>query len=195
MQVFLGLISGSILSLLTTAIIGVAHLREQSRRLQVILLGQLNNLEGHCLASARSLREGNRELIVRLRLSKYGEISSLNEAMTKVGFLDEKIIEKLIGLSLKIRNNDIEIERALERIAEKDNTVDLEAIAGRVARAGKHSAELAAALRSIELPFWWPLQIKPRRFLRLRKATIALCNLRPRNGQQMSGDDKREPDH
>ena len=46
------------MSLVTAALIGIAHLRDQSRRLKIVLTGELKNLSRHCRASAGGLQEG-----------------------------------------------------------------------------------------------------------------------------------------
>jgi hypothetical protein len=149
--------AGSFLSLLTAALIGLSRLRDQSKRLKIILIGQLNNLSSHCTASVRSLQTGKRELVLRLRLAKYGPIASLNEALTKVGHLDEKIIEELIGLSLRVRNNDLELDRALELAVTDHANIDLSGIIERIGNVADRSLILAQKLKAKRLPLFWPL--------------------------------------
>ena len=157
MQVILGIFVGSILSLMSAAVIGLAHLRDQSRRLKIILVGQLNNLSGHCDSSVRSLNTGKRELILRLRMAKYGQIASLDEALSKVGHLNATTIEELIGMSLRVRNNDLELDRAIELVAAGEEKVDLSGIVSRLARSSSLSADMADKLDKTRLPLLWPL--------------------------------------
>ena len=150
-----GLVLGSILSLVTAALIGIAHLRDQSRRLKIVLTGELKNLSRHCRASASGLQKGQRELILRIRMAKYGPILSLDEAMTKVGHLDDRIIERLIALSLRVRNNDIELDRAVELVSAGDENVDLRGLASRLSKVSKLSGVLARELEEIKIPLLW----------------------------------------
>ncbi len=148
---------GIILTLAVVGIFGAAYARDRSRRLKLILVGQLNTLSESCRASSQSLLTGTRDLILRLRLAKFGSLSALDEALSKVGYLDAKLIEQLIGLSLQVRDNDLELDRAIELTAAGQVDIDLEGIALRIGKVSKPSAHLAQKLRARKLPLWWPI--------------------------------------
>jgi hypothetical protein len=157
MHALLGALLGTVLSLVTAALIGLAHIRDQSKRLKIILVGQLKNLSGHCTASVKSLQSGKRELVLRLRLAKYGPIASLNEVLTKVGHLDEPLIAELLSVSLRVRNNDLELDRALELLVADHTNIDLSGIIDRISRLADRSEALAEELKARPLPLVWPL--------------------------------------
>lgn len=150
MEAIIGLVGvavGGLVSLLTTLFLEYIRAQGEQKRLSSALFGELLSLERHDKLSAEELPDiaSSAADLPRLQMALYGSLAFFKENVGRLGFLKDAHIKSLLQLSIQVRNDDINLNWAIDEV-NATRPVDLQRIRARLRDTSNQAAELLKAI-------------------------------------------------